>query len=151
MTLAQYAKANPRCEVLPYFPFGVGSTNHSQYGQKRLIRYSHGQELLVPAVQKATETHHILGSSNGAKRDNHISNIIRVCSAVHTWIEAHKRPSLVLCCFVKREKGELDWEALSMIKGVRFPGSLEQQAYIDCCKPFPWIEEMRLALIEGRA
>lgn len=149
MTLAQYAKANPQCEVLPYFPFGIGSTNHSLYGQKRLIRYSHGQELLVPAVQKSTETHHILGSGNGAKRVNDVTNLIRVCNDSHQWLEAHKLAGQVVCLWTKLGKDEVDWKALSDISGKLFPSCLDTDAYALNCRQFPQIEEFRQTLIRS--
>lgn len=147
MTIAEYRKANPRCEVLPWFPFGISSTRHDQYGRFRLIRYSNGQDVMVPNNSPATETHHILGSGNGAKRNNHASNVIRVCNAAHVWLESEKRAGQVLSLYVKMQKSEVDWEVLTKISGKLYPGCLDTDAYAEACKPWHWIEEFRQELL----
>lgn len=134
----QYKAANRDCEVLKWFP---GSYTEST------IKYSHGQVLTTRRNQPSTELHHILGSSGGCQRSNHISNVIRVSRIAHEWLEAHKKAGLVLCLYIKRDKGELDWEALSEVLGKDVAGYVETDSVMSCCEEFPWIEEMRYELV----
>lgn len=109
-----------------------------------------GHNVVVDNPQVATETHHICGSSLGAKRSDSRTNTVRVCRPVHEWLETHKLAGLVLCCYRKRATGELDWQKLSKIKGVLFPSCLDTDAYRSACEPFLFIERMRLELLSDQ-
>lgn len=99
---------------------------------------------------EGVELHHICGSGNGAKRVDIETNVIMVCRSIHRWLERYKLAGFVLCCYHKQICGELDWGVLQEIKGKLMPGWLETDQIVSECQKFPWIERMRLSLLEEK-
>ena len=134
-----YKSANPNCEVLRWFP---GSYDEAE------LTYELGQCFTTRRIQPSQELHHILGSSGGCKRVDQISDVIQVSRVAHQWLEAHKKAGMVLCLWIKRDKGELDWNALQEIAAKDVKSYLTTSSVASCCERFPWIEEMRLELVD---
>lgn len=149
MDVRQYRERYSRhCELERYFPDGDNRDLLIKYPQPPRIASS----VTVPGRQnlRGNELHHICGSGNGAQRQDVVANIICVCNPVHIWLEHHKLPGFVLCCWAKLAKCELEWDTLESIKGKKLPSWLETDEFIRQCEAFPWIETMRRQLTSHR-
>lgn len=141
--IENYKASFPDCEVAPYFP-RVGNEIVYQYERGQKI----GQLLFGRRMPQGHHIHHVLGSANGAARENVVTNIMHVSTTAHDWLETHKVAGQVLCFWIKRQKGELNWAELTRIKGKRLPGWISTDDVIEKCVQFPFIEKMRQQLVD---
>lgn len=121
--VAEYRRANPRCEVSTLLPVA--------YGHSSLPR-ENGASVLAPRNQASCDPHHITGGIHGTVRWDETCNLIMLSRTVHEWVEEYWADGLCLCLLAKMRKGEMDQERLEgMLSPVRdfslreFVGSLE--------------------------
>jgi hypothetical protein len=144
-------KFRSHCELERYFP--GGNERELAINYPRPSGHPHQAHVVRVGGRRnltGTELHHICGSGNGADRVDVDTNMIMVSSPVHNWLETYKLPGFVLCCWAKLAKCELDWETMAAIKGKELPSWLETDPFIQQCKQFPWLEQLRQNLVSAR-
>lgn len=88
----------------------------------------------------SAETHHIMTG-----RYDLVSNLLRVSTPGHNWLEQFKSDGRIVALWVKHEKGELDPEEFHTACGIYLPGWLHRDREIRNGFVVPMLQKLRKA------
>ena len=76
------------------------------------------------------------------------SNFLMVCDPIHRWLHVETVLGHVVCSWVNRRKGEMNLDDLRLSAGFSVSGWLDTDKVRTATESVPWIDEMRLDLLE---
>lgn len=129
--LKDYRKANTVCEVTPHLE-GKEWEHHQWLSRAQ-----------APKERDQLELHHIWAGHKS--RFDVVPNIIMISNLAHRFLQGNHDWNLLVCTFVKVQKGEFDREVMRYVAGKDVIGVIE---YIECYG-IEWLDNLKLYILES--